>query len=151
MVTSGRLERIWVKRSRKGVMDPADSARLLPDHGLEGNPRHGSRRQVTIIEAEAWEEMMRELGADVDPSARRANLLVSGVRLRDTRGRLLLVGECAIEIGGETRPCERMDDALPGLREAMKPDWRGGVFGRVLVGGMVRVGDRVELRTEEGP
>lgn len=148
METTGTLERIWVKRARKGIMDPADSARLLPDHGLEGNPRHGSRRQVTIIEAEAWRDMMRELGADVDPSARRANLMVSGVPLKETRGSLLLVGECAIEIGGETRPCERMDDALPGLREAMKPEWRGGVFGRVLVGGTVRVGDRVELRAD---
>jgi MOSC domain-containing protein YiiM len=142
----GTLERIWVKRARKGVMDAAESARLLEDHGVEGNPRHGSRRQVTIIAREAWEAMMRELGADVDPSERRANLMVSGIDLHDTRGHVLIVGECAIEIGGETRPCERMDDAHPGLREAMKPDWRGGVFGRVLVGGTVRRGDSVELR-----
>lgn len=143
---SGRVEGIWVKRARRGVMDPRDSARLIPDHGVEGNPRHGARRQVTVIEREAWDAMMRELGAEVDPAARRANLLVSGVSLKESRGRLLVVGECAIEVGGETRPCERMDDAHPGLREAMKPDWRGGVFGRVLVGGTVRVGDPVELR-----
>jgi MOSC domain-containing protein YiiM len=142
----GTLERIWVKRARKGVMDAAESARLLEDHGVEGNPRHGSRRQVTIIAREAWEAMMRELGADVDPSERRANLMVSGIDLHDTRGHVQIVGECANEIGGETRPCERKDDAHPGLREAMKPDWRGGVFGRVLVGGTVRRGDSVELR-----
>lgn len=143
---SGRLEGIWVKRARKGVMDAAESARLLEDHGLEGNPRHGGRRQVTIIAREAWDAMMRELDADVDPSERRANLMVSGVDLYESRGSLLIVGECAIEIGGETRPCERMDDALPGLREAMKADWRGGVFGRVTVGGTVRRGDPVQLR-----
>lgn len=143
---SGRLEGIWVKRARKGVMDAAESARLLEDHGLDGNPRHGSRRQVTIIAREAWEAMMRELDADVDPSERRANLMVSGVDLHESRGALLIVGECAVEIGGETRPCERMDDALPGLRDAMSRDWRGGVFGRVIVGGTVRRGDPVELR-----
>ena len=141
----GTLEAIWVKRARKGVMDPADSARLVEDHGVEGNPRHGSRRQVTVISREAWDAMMRELDADVDPSARRANLLVNGVDLRDTRGRVLRVGECAIEIAGETRPCERMEEALPGLRAAMSPEWRGGVFGKVLVPGVVRVGDAVEL------
>jgi MOSC domain-containing protein YiiM len=143
---NGTLERIWVKRARKGVMDSAESAQLLQDHGLEGNPRHGSRRQVTIIARESWDAMMRELEAELDPSERRANLMVSGIDLEDTRGHLLIVGECAIEIGGETRPCERMDDALPGLREAMKPAWRGGVFGRVLVPGTVRRGDPVELR-----
>lgn len=142
----GRLEAIWVKRARRGVMDAVPEATLLVGHGLEGSPRHGSRRQVTIIEREAWEGVMAELGADLDPSARRANLMVSGVSLRETRGRLLVVGECAIEIRGETRPCERMDQALPGLRQALRPDWRGGVFGGVLVGGAVRVGDPVELR-----
>lgn len=141
----GTLEAIWVKRARKGVMDPADSARLVEDHGVEGNPRHGSRRQVTVIAREAWDAMMRELNADLDPSTRRANLLVNGVDLRDTRGRVLRVGECAIEIGGETRPCERMEEALPGLRTAMSPEWRGGVFGKVVVPGVVRVGDAVEL------
>ena len=142
----GRLEAIWVKRARRGVMDAVAEAKLLVGHGVEGSPRHGSRRQVTVIEREAWDEVMTEMGADLDPSARRANLMVSGVSLRETRGGLLIVGECAIEIRGETRPCERMDEALLGLREALGPDWRGGVFGGVIVGGSVRVGDPVELR-----
>lgn len=142
----GRLEAIWVKRARRGVMDAVPEATLLVGHGVEGCPRHGSRRQVTVIEREAWDDVMMEMGADLDPSARRANLMVSGVSLRESRGGLLIVGECAIEIRGETRPCERMDEALSGLREALGPDWRGGAFGGVVVGGSVRVGDPVELR-----
>jgi MOSC domain-containing protein YiiM len=142
----GRLEAIWVKRARRGVMDAVAEATLLVGHGVAGSPRHGSRRQVTVIEREAWEDVMTEMGAELDPSARRANLMVSGVSLRESRGGLLIVGGCAIEIRGETRPCERMDEALPGLREALGPDWRGGVFGGVVVGGPVRVGDPVELR-----
>lgn len=142
----GRLEAIWVKRARRGVMDPVPEARLLVGHGVEGSPRHGSRRQVTVIQCEKWDEVMTEMDAHLDPSARRANLMVSGVSLRETRGMLLLVGECMVEIRGETRPCERMDEALPGLQQALRSDWRGGVFGRVLVGGAVRVGDSVELR-----
>lgn len=36
-----------------------------------------------------------------------------------------------------------MDEAAPGLRSALVPDWRGGVFAQVIEGGVVRLGDAV--------
>ena len=150
----GMLEAIWIKRAKRGKMDPAASATLLAGRGLVGNADQGSKRQVTIIEREAWEAMMAELEGDVPPSARRANLMVSGLRLAASRGRVLRVGACRLRVGGETRPCERMDEALPGLRETMKPDWRGGVFCEVLDDGEIRVGDPVgweDGRPQAGP
>jgi MOSC domain-containing protein YiiM len=141
---TGRLEAIWLKRFRRGPMDPVRSVRLRAGRGIEGNADQGGRRQVTIIEREGWDAMMAELASsDLDPSARRANLMVSGISLRDSRGLLLRVGGCRIRILGETRPCERMDEALPGLRRAMAHPWRGGAFGEVLDDGVIAVGDVV--------
>lgn len=37
-----------------------------------------------------------------------------------------------------------MNEALPGLEAALKPDWSGGVFAQVLHGGIIRVGDAIE-------
>ena len=141
---SGRVEAIWIKRAHRGPMDPVEQATLVAGRGLAGNADQGRRRQVTIIEREIWEEMMREHDASVDPSARRANLMVSGISLSESRDRILQVGNVRLRIAGQTRPCERMNEALPGLRETMQIPWRGGAFAEVLDDGEIAVGADVQ-------
>ena len=144
----GRLEAIYMKRAKRGPMDAVRVARLVQGHGLEGNANQGGRRQVTILEREVWEALMASLGGDLSPARRRANLLVSGVRLEASGGRVLRVGGHRIRILGETRPCERMDQALEGLRAAMTGNWRGGAYGEVLDDGEIQVGDSVDWVAE---
>lgn len=146
MSTAGRLEAIWIKRAHRGPMDRVESAELVAGRGLVGNADQGKRRQVTVIALDTWNRLMTELAAAADPSARRANLLVSGVNLIDSRGRVLSVGSCRLRIAGETRPCERMDEAVPGLRRAMDPAWGGGAFAEVLDDGAISVGDSVHFQ-----
>ena len=145
---TGRLEAIWIKRMKRGPMDPATDAVLVEGKGIRGNANQRGKRQVTIIERERWEELMTQLDADLSPSARRANLMVSGVALAGMRGRVLRVGACRVRIYGETKPCERMDEALPGLQQAMRPNWGGGAFGEIIEGGEIRVGDIVSFEAE---
>ncbi len=140
---AGRLEAIYIKRMKRGPMDPVDRATFVTGQGLAGNANQGGKRQVTILEREVWEGLMAALRGDLSPARRRANLLVSGVRLEESRGRILAVGGHRIRIVGETRPCERMDEALQGLRAAMSGNWRGGAYGEVLDDGEVQLGDAV--------
>ena len=140
MTATGKLEAIWLKRMKRGPMDPVAEATLKAGRGLVGNADQGGKRQVTLIEQEVWQALMAGLEASLDPSTRRANLLLSGVRLADSRGRILQIGDCSIRIYGETKPCEQMDEAWSGLREAMKQDWAGGAFGEVLNDGQISIG-----------
>jgi len=139
----GRLEAIWIKRAHRGPMDVTRVARLVEGQGVAGSVDRSRRRQVTILSLDAWTDCLTELGATIDPSARRANLLVSGIQLAHTRDRVLRVGDARLLIGGEVTPCERMEEVYPGLQAVMRPDWRGGVFARVLADASIQVGDPV--------
>lgn len=143
-IDAGTLEAIWLKRAHRGRMDPVERADMLAGRGLAGSVSSGTFRQVTLIERELWESVTREVGADAPPSARRANLLVSGISLEESRGRVLRIGVVQVRIAGETKPCERMEDVAPGLQHAMRSEWRGGAFGQVLNDGEIAVGDPVE-------
>jgi len=124
-------------------MDPVARADAVAGEGLVGNADFGAERQVTIVECEVFAALPTQIRQVIDLSARRANFMVSGIRLANTRDRVLQIGACRIQIRGETKPCHRMDEACPGLQDALKPNWGGGAWGDVLDGGEIRVGDRV--------
>lgn len=141
----GKIEAIWLKRAHRDPMDPVDQADLIAGHGIEGDANaQRTKRQVTLIEADLWERVRADLDhPTLDPSLRRANLLVRGLPLANTRGRTLQIGPARLLIHGETRPCRLMEDAHPGLQAALDPQWRGGVYAEVVEGGPIQLGDPV--------
>ena len=124
-------------------MDSVDEATLVTQQGIEGNADQGLNRQITLIEEEVWAGLMHQMDANLDPSIRRANVMISGLSLKDSRKKILKIGDSRILVKGETKPCERMDEALDGLQDLMRPEWRGGAYGRILEGGTIKVGDPV--------
>ncbi len=141
---AGRLRAIYLKRFKKGPMDPRETATLVKGRGLEGNANQGGRRQVVLLTEEGWNDATAELGMPLDPSARRGNLLLSGIDLEKTRGRTLKIGAARLRIFMECTPCYQMEQASPGLQEFLRSHWRGGACAEVLDGGEIRIGDAVE-------
>ncbi len=149
MSNIGKLEAIWLKRMKGGPMDAKNSATLIANKGIAGNINQGGKRQVTILEKEVWDSVLEQVGASANPSARRANLLISGgLNMANTNGQILQIGNCQIRIYGETTPCKLMDKIQPGLREALKSNWGGGAFGEILNDANISVGDEVRWITE---
>lgn len=142
-MTNETVVGIFLKRAHGGCMDKVSSAVLEAGKGLAGSADRGGRRQVTLLSQERWQALMREVGASLEPETRRANLIVSGIDLENSRGRVLRIGAARLRIGGETRPCELMETAASGLQTAMRERWGGGAFAEVLEGGPIAVGDTV--------
>ena len=141
-MSDGRVERLWIKRAKRGPMDVVDEAQFIARRGIATNADAGGRRQVTIIARERWQELTEALG-EVDPVLRRANVMVSGIELEASRGRLLQIGAATVRVNGETRPCRALDFALKGLQHALDPHWGGGVYAEVIEGAVVRLDDVV--------
>ncbi len=143
-MVSGRVEAIWSKRIRGGVMDATEQATFVEGKGILGDANFGATRHVTVMEKEVVDRIRSTL-PDFDPGMRRANIMVSGIRLEDSRAKVLTIGDVKIRLRGETRPCEVRDEQRPGLREALDLHWDGGAHGSVIHGGEIRVGDSATI------
>lgn len=145
----GRLHGIARKAYPGSPMEVVARAFLSRDLGVAGDARgivrNGkNKRQVSIMELGDWHDALAEIGADVPWQERRANLVVDGLDLPQRPGAVIRIGETArIETTVECDPCIRMEQVAPGLMNALLPDWRGGVLGRVITDGEIRVGDPV--------
>lgn len=137
---------IAVKPRRLQPMQLRDAGELSLPAGLVGDSRgEPGPRQVTLLSLTAWHAACDEIGIILPWTERRANLLVGELPLYQSAGSRIVIGDAVLEISGETDPCARMTAVHPGLFDALRPDWRGGVCCRVLQGGWITLGMAVDL------
>ena len=145
MSDQATLQGIAVRGASRAPMREVQEASVTVTDGIVEDYRGAGLRQVTFIDAGQWRQVVGELGVDLPWHTRRANLLVDGLDLPATVGSRLRIGDCLFEIHGETEPCERMEELQAGLRAGLVPQMRGGVWGKVLESGQLRVGQLVEI------
>lgn len=137
------IHRVTVKDA---PAEPLTEAVVRADRGIEGDwrGRPNSGGQLTLIEEEALEGVARRLGITVQPGSSRRQVVVRGMALNPTVGKVLRVGEVEVEVVMLCDPCDNMERKIaPGARDALTS--RGGIRTRVLKGGTLRVGDRVSV------
>jgi MOSC domain-containing protein YiiM len=142
------LEGIAYKTTKRGVMKPSFCAHVTLERGVEndvfGRP---GKRQVTIMSKQQWQISCQQINVDLDWLTRRANLLINGYEFSAADvGKVISIGtELQLQITGETDPCNKMEQAHPGLEQALTPEWRGGVTCRVIQAGLIQPDDRVSI------
>ena len=139
---SGILQGIAIKAAKRAPMERLSRAQVTVKGGVEGDFRGRMRgRKITLLFAEDWARAVAGLDTEADWTLRRANLLVSGADNPRRKGGVLAIGPARLKITGQTTPCVRMDQQLPGLQAALAPDWRGGLTAMVAEPGEIAVGD----------
>lgn len=142
----GKVLGIARRGKSRAPMEALDAVDVAVETGVEGDVRGSLRdRQVTVLARESWDAACEALGRKLPWTVRRANILVEGLHLAGEVGKTIRIGDLALVVTGETDPCSRMEEQAEGLREALLPDWRGGVTCRVAQGGAIRVGDGAEI------
>ena len=131
---------------RKGVVKHnVASARLLVEHGLEGDAHaEGGIRQVSLLSLQSIDKMVA-MGAKVKPGDFAENLTVDGLEVMTLPvGTRLRVGnEVLLEITQIGKTCHKGCAIRELVGDCVMP--REGVFARVLTEGVVQVGDVIEV------
>jgi len=131
---------------RKGeVKHNVPQARLLVDHGLEGDAHaEGGHRQVSLLALESIDKM-RAAGAQVNPGDFAENLTTLNLDVCSLPvGTRLKVGaDVELEITQIGKACHQGCAIRKLVGDCVMP--REGVFARVLKEGTVKPGDGIEV------
>ncbi|MBY6016890.1 MOSC domain-containing protein [Halomonas denitrificans] len=145
----GRLVWIGLRPTRGAPMRAVTDAFITLDGGLEGDRfagRPGSRRQITLIQAEHLAVVSALLGKPIEPELLRRNLVVEGINLLALKDQCFRIGDVMLEGTGTCAPCSKMEAALgPGGFNALRG--HGGLCARVRIAGAIHLGDAVSLQT----
>ena len=121
-----------------------DEARLIPEHGIDGDAHAGKwHRQVSLLGLESI-EAFRAKGAQVDFGAFGENLIVEGFDLKALPvGTRFRIGEVLLELTQIGKECHDHCAIYNAVGDCIMP--REGVFTRVLEGGVIHPGDGIGL------
>jgi MOSC domain-containing protein YiiM len=147
----GKVDSIYIGPEDEGPMHSVGSVNAVAGRGLEGDRYFHAgddpgdpTEEVTLIEVEPLENSAPEHGLEITPEDMRRNIVTRGVRLRDLIGKKFIVGEVRVEALEDNPPCRHLQK-LAG-KEILKPMIeKGGVRGRIVESGTIRVGDAISL------
>jgi MOSC domain-containing protein YiiM len=149
----GTVEQVFIAREDSAPMESLESIEAL-EGGLEDDRYRMGKGyyspfdvcEVTLIEAEAIEEIVEEFDIDLSDGRHRRNVVTRGVAVHDLLGATFSVGEAVLRGTRPRPPCAHVERVAgeEGVARALK-DKRGGVCANVVEPGTIEVGDPIEV------
>ncbi len=164
---TGHLDAIYLRPAHGAACVGTNQVQATAQNGLVGDRTsntssrnalaindQGSKRQVTLIQAEHIAVISALMGKPVDAAKLRRNLVVSGINLLAAKSLFkdqpmqLTIGEVVLQVTGPCEPCSKMELQLGhGGYNSMRG--HGGVTARIMKSGELKVGDAVYVSAAE--
>jgi MOSC domain-containing protein YiiM len=147
---SGRIISVNIS-DKKGIRKkPAKTLTLKTDFGIEGDAHASSEwhRQVSLLAMESIQKM-QNLGLDVHAGDFAENITTEGLDLPSLPvGTKLSIGEeVELEISQIGKVCHDRCAIYYQAGDCVMP--KEGVFAKVITGGIIKMGDRITIRSRK--
>ena len=156
-MAQGRVEGIYIAPVGKAPLHRVEQVHAIAGRGLEedryfaqkgsfvkGDAGVAAGQQATLIEREAIEAIEREYDIKLEPGQSRRNIETRGIALNHLVGRDFRVGEAVLRGMKLCEPCGHLEGlTCKGVRASLIH--RGGLRAQILVDGLIRSGDRIEV------
>lgn len=148
---AGKLLHIHIAKAGGEPMQALQSASLVEGAGIEGDrynlgtgtySPYPDIREVTLIENETLEALLRDHNIELKPYEHRRNLTTSGVPLNHLVGSTFRVGECVLFGGRLNIPCRYLERVTDKRVYALLKH-RSGLNCRIVKSGEISVGDEI--------
>lgn len=149
----GKVEHIFIAPEEGAAMQGVPEVRAFAGQGLQGDryfkpepaPDDGVSNDVTLIEMESIEAVVRDYDYGLAAAQTRRNLVTRGVPLNHLVGKTFTIGGVVLRGAELCEPCSYLagltdHKVLKGLVH------RGGLRARIVQSGTIKAGDTV---TEE--
>lgn len=146
----GRVKTVSVSRKKGVKKTNVDQVRMLVDYGIERDAHAGKwHRQVSMLAMESILKI-RDKGIDVNPGDFAENITTEGIELYSLPvGTRMKLGETIlVEVTQIGKECHNRCAIFQAVGDCVMP--REGIFVRVLQGGVVRPGDGISVRKDNG-
>ncbi|MCX7793271.1 MAG: MOSC domain-containing protein [Thermodesulfovibrionales bacterium] len=144
-----RIVSINISEKKGTKKRPVPEARVDANFGLLGDA-HASplwHRQISLLGIESIEKM-RKKGLDVKPGDFAENITTEGIDLLSLPlGTKLSIGQVIAEVSQIGKECHTRCAIFRQAGDCVMP--AEGIFVKVLRGGIIRIGDRIEVQNDK--
>jgi len=140
-----KIETIAISKKKGSRKSCVEEALLVKDHGIQGDAHAGEwHRQISLLASESIDKM-RNQGLDVTFGDFAENIATSGIDwpTLPVGTRVKLGGNCLVEISQIGKECVKKCAIFYKAGDCIMP--REGVFARVIEGGTINSGDKIEI------